>query len=144
MGQNNPQSKTFTNMLRIAAPTTLVVFCGSAIWLIATWLYANRTNDWIPLPAVVVGENIKLGPRQSYRGWDCTVNYSFNGNAYTKVIDQFPFGATEVYVDPDDPTSAVGRRGATIQLLFIPLIAVVGSGLFGLVLALIAFSPVDD
>ncbi len=144
MSPNNPYSNTVTNMLRIAAPTTIVVFCGSAIWLLATWLYGNRTKDWTPLPAVVLSENIKLGRGRSFWGWDCTVSYSCNGDTYTKVIDRFPFGATEVYVDPDHPSSAVGRRGATIQLLFIPLIAVVGSGLFGLVLALIAFSPVDD
>ena len=61
------------------------------------------------------------------------------------IVDEYLVGKTAtVYVNPSDPTDVVGKPGARIQNLGRPVILTVGSGLFAVVLLLIAFSPKED
>ena len=82
--------------------------------------------------------------RRAGRIWTATVDYSVDGQNFTETMHNLPFGATEIYVDPNDPTNVVGERGATLRALFVPVIAVTATALFLIVLLLIKFSPSDD
>ena len=72
------------------------------------------------------------------------MQYEINGKAFSKTIQFMPPGASVVYVDPTNPASAVGQRGATVRALFIPLLLCVLTGLFGIVLILLMLSPTED
>jgi hypothetical protein len=73
------------------------------------------------------------------------VNYTVDGVVYLAVVDEYLVGSNqEVFVDPNNPASVVGKQGATIQATAYPLIATVGSGLFAVFLILIAVSPKGD
>ena len=124
---------------------TLAVFIVSAVWLFLAWSSGSKTNDWDPTTAQIVANNVQesLGGRPS--GWLTTITYEIDGNQYETVVDEYLIGKeATVFVNPDDPTDVVGKAGARMQNMGRPIIATVGSGLFAIVLLLIAFSPKED
>lgn len=124
---------------------TLVVFIASAIWLFLTWSSGNKTNDWNPTTAKIVsnGTQETIGGRTI--GWLTTITYTVDGNQYEAGVDEYLVGKeATVFVNPADPREVVGKAGARIQDMGRPIIATVGSGLFAVVLMLIAFSPKED
>lgn len=134
-------------MLVKAALGTLAVFLASSIWLYLAWSHGNRTHAWTAVPADVINNDMKesLHSRSQPRGWLTTVAYTVDGQEYVAVIEEYLVGSNQqVFVDPDDPTSVVGKQGPTIQAMGRPIIATVGSGLFAVVLVLIAVSPKED
>lgn len=124
---------------------TLVVFVASSIWLFLAWSSGNKTNGWNPTQAQVVANDMQETVRGRPAGWLTTITYSVDQQEYEAVVDEYLVGnAVTVFVNPDDPTDVVGKAGARIQDMGRPIIATVGSGLFALVLLLIAFSPKED
>ena len=126
---------------------TLTVFFGSAIWLFIAWSNGNRTNQWKKVPAVVIKNDVQesADDRHQPLGWKTTVTYTVAGKDYSAIVDEYLVGGNQVvYVDPNDPTSVVGKPGPTIQAMARPLIATAGSGLFAIVLILIAVSPKEE
>ena len=130
-----------------AALGTLVIFLGSSIWLYLAWSHGNRTNQWTAVPAVIIKNDVQESnyDRSDTRGpmgWKTTVKYTVDGIEHEAVVDEYLIGSNqEVFVDPNNPASVVGKQGATIQATAYPLVATVASGLFALVLVLIAVSP---
>ena len=124
---------------------TVVVFLISAIWLFSAWSGGNKTNHWTPVPAQILSNDTQDSIRGRPAGWLTTIAYQFNGLQYETVVDEYLLGeSATVYVDPNGPTMVVGKPGARMQDMGRPLIATVASGLFALVLILIAFSPKED
>ena len=124
---------------------TLVVFIGSSIWLYLAWANGNETNGWDAVPAQVVSNSARKTVRGRPSGWLTTITYEVDEIQYEAVVDEYLVGKTAtVYVNPSDPTDVVGKPGARIQNLGRPVILTVGSGLFAVVLLLIAFSPKED
>ncbi len=78
-------------------------------------------------------------------GWLTEVSYEVDGIPYEAVVEEYLVGnEAPIYVNPEDPADVVGKQGARIRDLAKPLIAAVGSGLFAIVLLLIALSPKED
>ena len=124
---------------------TVIAFVSSLAMLLTIWQYQRRTLAWEPVSIEIASSEIAhFRERRFGRVWTATVNYSHNGTSYTKTMHDLPFNASQIYVNPDDPNIAVGEQGPTIRVLFVPIIAVSATGLFGLVLLLIKFSPTDD
>ncbi|MEZ6094943.1 MAG: DUF3592 domain-containing protein [Pirellulaceae bacterium] len=124
---------------------TLAVFVASAIWLYLAWASGNQTNSWNPTAAKVISNDTQktIGGRPA--GWLTTITYDVDGQTYKADVDEYLVGnQVTVYVNPNDPTEVVGKAGARIQDMGRPIIATVGSGLFGVVLLLIALSPKED
>lgn len=120
----------------------LVAFLFSLIVLLSIWQYQRRTLTWKAVPIEIVSSEIAMfRERDMGRVWTATVKYTFDGVEYTKTMPDLPFNPTMIYVDPHNPTHAVGEQGATVRALFVPIILVVGTGLFGFVLLLMKFSP---
>ena len=126
--------------------STILAFLLSAIVFFSVWQYQRRTLTWSPVPIDITSSEIEHSRRGKRRGrvWTATVNYSFDGTNYTKTINNLPLGATQIYVDPLDPSNVAGERGATFQALFVPGLALGFTGLLLVVLGLIKFSPKDD
>ena len=132
-------------MLRKTFLGTILAFLASVLLFFAVWQYQRRTLTWSPVQIEITSSKIAhFRESRTGRVWTATVDYSFDGKNYTKTIHDLPFGATQVYVDPDDPSNVVGERGATVRALFVPIIAISATGLFGFVLILIKLSPSDD
>ena len=124
---------------------TLIVFMASAIWLFLAWSSGNKTTEWTPVNAQIVANDMEETIRGRPAGWLTTITYSVDGNQYEAVVDEYLLGKqATVYVNPVDASQVVGKSGARIQDLGRPIIATVGSGLFAIVLLLIAFSPKED
>jgi hypothetical protein len=124
---------------------TLLAFVASAIWLFLAWSNGNKTTAWTPVTAQIVSNDMQETVRGRPAGWLTTIKYSVNGNQYEAVVDEYLVGKeATVYVNPSDETEVVGKAGARIQDMGRPIIATVGSGLFAIVLLLIAFSPKED
>ncbi len=124
---------------------TLAVFIISSVWLFVAWSSGNKTKSWIPAPAQVLKNDVRKTRRGKLAGWLTTVVYEVNGIQYEAVVDEYLVGDdVTVFVNPENPMDVVGKSGARIQDLGRPIIATVGSGLFAIVLLLIAFSPKDD
>jgi hypothetical protein len=124
---------------------TIVAFIASSIWLYFAWAHANRTNGWTPAPAKFV--SIEKQRRSHNRAAQLLsrVSYSFDGQKYEAVVDEYLIGnEITVYVNPDDPSEVVGVAGARMQDVGRPLVFTIASGLFAVVLVLIAFSPKED
>ena len=123
----------------------LIVFAVSSTWLFFAISYGNATKSWTPTPAQVgtTETSRNLGGRRA--GIHAHVTYVVNGITYEGLVDNFLVSGTgTIYVNPNDPTQIVGIRGANIQHFGRPMIATIGSGLFLVVLGLIAFSPKED
>lgn len=132
-------------MLVKTALMTLLVFSVSAVWLYVVWSAGNETNNWTRVTAVVLENEIDETLSGRPRGWATTIGYTFDGIDYVAVIDDYLVGGgNDVYVDPADPTRVVGVKGASLKTMGRPLIVVVGSGLFAVVLMLIALSPKEE
>lgn len=124
---------------------TLAIFIASSIWLCLAWSNGNKTAGWNPTTAQIIGNDMQESIRGRPAGWLTTITYMVDGNQYQTVVDEYLIGEeATVFVDPEDPTNVVGKAGARIQDMGRPMIATVGSGLFALVLLLIAFSPKED
>ena len=123
----------------------MLAFLGSVLLLLAVWQYQRRTLNWNAVQMEIASSDIaRFRERRAGRIWTATVDYSVDGQNFTETMHNLPFGATEIYVDPNDPTNVVGERGATLRALFVPVIAVTATALFLIVLLLIKFSPSDD
>ncbi len=132
-------------MLIKSAVMTCFVFLASFAWLYFSWSSANETNNWTRVTAVVLENEVDETLSGRPRGWATTIAYTVDGVDYVSVIDDYLVGGgNDVYVDPTDPARVVGVKGASLKTVGRPLIVVVGSGLFALVLLLIAFSPKED
>ncbi len=124
---------------------TLVVFIASSIWLFVAWTDGNKTSSWNPTPAQVLKNDARETLRGKPAGWLTTIAYEVNGTPYEAVVDDYLVGNNvTVFVNPENPSDVVGKSGARIQDLGRPIIATVGSGLFAVVLLLVAFSPKDN
>lgn len=124
----------------------LVVFLISALWLTLALTIDNATRNWIPVQAEI-GESYALRSvtRRRRTSIKTPVRYVVDGVEYAAEVDDFLMeGSGTVYVNPDDPSQVVGYRGPNLQHYGRPLIMTVASGLFLVVLGLIAFSPKDD
>lgn len=128
---------------------TFIVFVASAIWLFMAWSGGNKTKSWVPTTAKILKNDMseirgEYGRTQP-AGWLTTISYTVGGNKYETVVDEYLVGSeATVFVDPNDPTRVVGKSGATVQAMGRPLLATIGSGLFGVLLLLIGLSPKDD
>lgn len=132
-------------MIAKTAIGTSVVFLACLGWLGMTWIHGNRTNDWNVVPATVVHNDMYETELGRPDGWATTVRYRVANVDYETVVDEYLIGDdVNIFVDPKDATSVVGKPGARIQSLGAPLIATVGSGLFGLILIMIAIIPKED
>lgn len=124
---------------------TCVVFAASLAWLFMTRAHCNRTHEWVNIKASVLKNDVHKSSDGNIEGWATTVQYRVDDVQYEAVVDEYLVGNTvDVFVDPKDPTSVVGIQGAPIQKMLPPIIVTVGSGLFGIVLLLVAMSPKDD
>lgn len=124
---------------------TLFVFILSSIWLIVAISRGNDTHTWTPVEATVVEaraqRSIQRGPKRILT----TIEYSFDGIEYKTTLAEILVGSrVTVYVNPEAPTDVVGEQGFQVQVYGRPLIATIGSGLFAVVLLLIAFSPKEE
>ena len=73
------------------------------------------------------------------------VKYMVGSKVYHAVVDEYLLGdEVTIYFDPDDPKDIVGKTGATLQATWFPIMLCVASGVFGLVLLIIKFSPKED
>lgn len=132
-------------MLRKAAVATTLVFIASSIWLFLAYSNGARTNDWPPVPADIQGNGVERTANGQTRGLTTVVKYQVDGVEYEAVVDEYLVGkGAEVYVNPSDPSEVVGKRGPTLQMMFRPIVVTGATGLFAIVLALIALSPKDD
>lgn len=124
---------------------TLVVFLASSTWLYLAWANGNKTNDWDATTAQIISNDVQETSDGQPAGWLTTIAYVVDGTEYYADVDEYLIGdSATVYVNPDDPAEVVGRAGARIQDMGWPIIATFGSGLFAVVLLLIAFSPKDQ
>lgn len=124
---------------------TLVIFIASSIWLFLAWASGNKTNNWDPVTATIIKNDMQETIRGRPAGWLTTITYDVGEIQYEAVVDEYLIGKeATVYVNPNDPTDVVGKAGARIQDMVRPIIATVASGLFAVVLLLIAFSPKED
>ncbi len=124
---------------------TFVVFVASSLWLYFAWSSGSKTSEWTPTTAQVISTDVDRTVRRRIEGWLTTITYSVEGVQYEAVVDEFLDGKTAtVYVNPANPAQVVGKAGVRVQDLGRPIIATVGSGLFAVVLLLIAFSPKED
>jgi hypothetical protein len=131
-------------MITKAALATLAVVICSSTWLYMAWAHGNRTSSWTAVPAHVENNDVEKNARGRMKAWATTVSYAVDGKEYIAVVEDYLVGTTEVYVDPNDPTSVVGIPGASLRDYGRPLLLTVGSALFAIVLALIAFSPSEE
>ncbi len=123
---------------------TVAVFAVGCSWLGFAWVRGNRTYDWQEVPATVVEVDLdRPGSRRgTIYGWETTVRYRANGKQYESIVNEFyDKNQVTVYINPDDPTHVVATRGPLIQHMAPPILLTVVSGLFGIVLLLIALSP---
>jgi hypothetical protein len=128
---------------------TLLVFLASSTWLFLAWSSGNKTNDWTPTPAKVIRnemqESINSRGRTRPAGWLTTIEYEVDKVQYEAIVDEYLVGnEATVFVNPENPADVAGKAGARIQDMGRPMVATIGSGLFAIVLLLIAFSPKDD
>lgn len=132
---------------------TLCVFALSAVWLMFAWSNGNRTQSWDPTTAKVISNDVQkrrivdnrgIG-RNAGTGWLTEISYIVDGVEYEAIVDEYLIGnEVTVFVNPSDPTEVVGKAGVRIQDMFWPLLVMIASGLFAVVLLLIAFSPKED
>lgn len=79
------------------------------------------------------------------RGAISKIRYQVEGEEFEATLNDLVYGPkATVYVNPNDPTQVVAKRGVTTKSVARPMILTVASGLFGVVLCLIAFSPKED
>ena len=123
-----------------------VVFLASVAWLIISWRAGNKTKSWDATTAEVLKNDAQTTRHgRQPRGWLTTISYSVDGTEYVAKVDEYLLGkSVTVYVNPHNPSEVVGKAGARIQDMFMPIIATAGSGLFLVVLGLMIFSPKDD
>jgi len=133
----------------------LLVFVVSAIWLFVAISKGNATKNWDEVPAQIGSSNVDRNLARRGRGRlgrirsstvHTDVKYNIGGIEYEATVDDFIVagGKTTVFVNPEDPTDVVGHQGPNVQHYGRPLIVTIGSGLFLIVLGLIAFSPKED
>ena len=124
----------------------LSVFVISAVWLFYVLNQDYATYDWTSVPATYGTSTAeRSGVRARRKNIHTSVKYLFDGVEYEGWVDDFIVeGSGTVYVNPDDPTEVVGVQGPNLQHYGRPLIFTIVSGLFLIVLGLIAFSPSDD
>ncbi|MEL7496604.1 MAG: DUF3592 domain-containing protein [Planctomycetota bacterium] len=131
-------------MLKYAV-LTMIVFLGSLIWLIAALSGDNQTHQWAPVEAKVLDSQMLRTVSGRASGIEVLILYNYEGQDYEAVLDDYVVGTTgTVFVNPADPTQVVGEQGPRVQSYGRPLIATLASGLFAIVLCLIAFSPKED
>lgn len=124
---------------------TIVAFIASLLWLYFAWAHANRTNGWTPAPAKVISIDKQRRRHGRPAQLLSRVSYSFEGKKYEAIVDEYLLDQeVTVYVNPDDPSEVVGVAGARMQDVGRPLIFTIASGLFAVVLVLIAYSPKED
>ena len=127
---------------------TLAVFLISSVWLFFAWSNGNKTTSWKEIDAQLLGVEVQETIRGRPAGYLSFVSYEVTGVEYEAVVDEHLYGDedgnTKVFIDPDDASQVVGLTGPRMQDMGRPLIATIGSGLFAIVLLLIAFSPKED
>lgn len=124
---------------------SLVVFLISGIWLFTAISRGNATYRWTPTPATIgIGEsdsNLRGRRTAVYT----PVTYMVDGVEYHGMVESFLVpGTGTVYVNPSDPTQVAGEQGPNLQHYGRPMVVAIGSGLFLIVLGLIAFSPKEE
>ena len=123
----------------------LVVFLVCSLWLYSAISKGNATKKWIATPAAIGEGAADRNLRGRRTAIHTPVIYTYDSIEYEGVVDDFLIaGSGTVYVNPDDPTQVVGKTGPNLQHYGRPMIFTIGSGLFLIVLGLIAFSPKDD
>lgn len=132
-------------MIKKAAIGTVVVFVASLTWLLLAYSNGTRTNSWTPVQAEVLGNSVDRSAAGRTRGMTTAVMYRIDGVEYECVVDEYLVGkSAEIYVNPENSAEAVGKRGATLQTMFRPIVVTGATGLFAVVLVLIALSPKED
>lgn len=124
---------------------TLFVFFLSGIWLFVAISRGNDTHSWTPVEARVTEARAQRSLGRGPKRILTTIEYSIDGIEYETTLAEILVGTNvTVYVNPSDPTDVVGEPGFQVQMYGRPLLATIGSGLFAVVLLLIAFSPKED
>ncbi|WP_197443053.1 DUF3592 domain-containing protein [Lignipirellula cremea] len=131
-------------MLKKSAIGTFVVFLLSVAWLFWAWSIGSRSYSWAAVPAEVTKNDALKSISGKAIGWRTTIQYAYEGQGYQAVLTDYLLGEIEVYVDPKDPTHVTAHRGPTFDMLARPLLLTIGSGLFAIVLGLIAVSPKEE
>lgn len=123
----------------------LIVFVASAAWLYAAMAQGTATEKWVATPATIGTSYADRNRRGRRNAVHTPVVYVYDGVEYQGAVDDFLLqGSGTVYVNPEDPTMVVGNPGPNLQHYGRPLIVTIASGLFLVVLGLIAFSPKED
>ena len=123
----------------------LVVFIFSLVWLIQAMTGGQATRNWDAVEAEIISNASTKSFSGETTSVETRVIYTVKGVEYEAVLDDFLIkGKGTVYVNPSDPTQVVGEQGPQVQRYGRPLIATLGSGLFLIVLGLIALSPKED
>jgi len=140
-----------TNLSIQAAIGAFFFFVLSLGWLGWAWVDSDSTKSWTPTPAKVMHRDTARGFDRSkhrvrnIRGWLTTVSYRFNDVEYESVVDEYLSDSNvTIYVNPDNPMAIVATAGVRMQDIARPIIATTGTGLFGLVILLMWFSPKED
>ncbi len=124
---------------------SLVLFLVSAVWFFGAMSEGWKTNSWTAVEAHIgqseAPRNIN-GRRTSVK---TLVRYKVAGQSFEAYVDDLLVaGRGTVYVNPEDPTQVVGNPGPNLQHYGRPMIITIASGLFVIVLGLIAFSPKEE
>lgn len=124
--------------------TALLFFVG-ALWLYFAWVDGQRTVNWPAVQAKSLGVRSERGFGNELRDLATQVEYKVGSKVYQAVVDEYLLGdEVTIYVNPDDPKDIVGKTGATLQATWFPIMLCIVSGVFGLVLLIIKFSPKED
>jgi len=113
-----------------------------------------RSNDWLPVPAVITRGTGGFGSSRAklrFRWRTVKVNYTFDDTEFEKRVALFSSleGSERgtnltVFVNPENPDELSSEKGFLACDYAIPMSCTIGSIAFLIVLLCIIYSPTDD